>query len=147
MKTLFTLWAAVFSLLISTSAAISFGGDDWNALTKGEKITFTTGFFAGAKYEAKVWDLSLALADPKFTPALAHYAAGIEDIANQHNSREMRNVTAQQIADGLDTIYADYRNRRIEVDDATTVVLRSLDGTPDPEIEKLLEEKRKAVGN
>ncbi len=51
-------------------------------------------------------------------------------------------VTSSQLSDGLDSFYSDYRNRKIRMTDAVWVVLKSISGTPQAEIDKLTEKYR-----
>ena len=57
----------------------------------------------------------------------------------------MTNVANDQIADGLTKFYEDYRNRSIEIHDAVWIVLRSVAGTPQAQIDQITESYRKSA--
>jgi len=135
--------AIVFAALVSTSAfASDQNGDWWNGLSRNERLVYVSGIFSGIQYEYKVWDFGLVLSDKTSSQESLEHDKSVEDFATKHNEKEFRNVSAGQIADGLTALYSDYRNRRITVDGAFIIVVRSLDGSPDEEVQKLLEEKR-----
>lgn len=57
----------------------------------------------------------------------------------------IENLTNLQVVDGLDKFYTDYRNRRIRVLEAVWIVLQSINGTPDNDMEILIENARKSA--
>jgi hypothetical protein len=119
----------------------------WNNLTDNQKLTYVVGFFDGQIYGEKIFDaaLLLAQADPKtklWSPERARILVSAEDMALKMLTHDFGNVSAGQMMSGLGKIYADDRNSRIAVREAIIVVVRSMDGTPDEEITKLLERKR-----
>ena len=93
--------------------------------------------FAGAALEAA--------ANPttgRYDKVRAAVAASVEKRADALLTGDLGNVTAGNLAAGLNHIFADYRNARISVLDAMIVVARSLNGMPDDQVEKMLEGKR-----
>ncbi|MGA9362845.1 MAG: hypothetical protein WBW16_00570 [Bacteroidota bacterium] len=62
---------------------------------------------------------------------------------DEYFDRYVADVTVGQIVDGLDDFYADYRNRRITIIDATWLVLNGVAGTPKEELDKMIESYRK----
>lgn len=48
----------------------------------------------------------------------------------------LQNVSSEQIRDGLDALFEDFRNRKIRVDDGVFIVLRQIAG--DPETDTLI---------
>jgi hypothetical protein len=54
-------------------------------------------------------------------------------------------ITAGQLADGLDVLYGDYRNRNILLLNAVWLVLNSISGKSDAEMQKMIENFRKAA--
>ena len=58
-----------------------------------------------------------------------------------------QNVTNIQLADGLNTFYSDYRNRAILIHNAVWLVLNSIAGTPQAELDKMIESFRKAAAS
>lgn len=125
-------------------------GGWWNHLTESQKVAYVVGFFDGQTYTEKLFDGALLMgqADPetkKWNVDRARIINQAGNIAFKQLEHDFGSVTAGQLMAGLDKIYADYRNTRIEVREAMIVVVRSMDGTSDDEITKLLERKRKAA--
>jgi hypothetical protein len=48
-----------------------------------------------------------------------------------------------QLNDGLNDFFSDYKNRRIEVDDAIWLVLNGIAGTPKEKLDKMIESHRR----
>jgi hypothetical protein len=55
-------------------------------------------------------------------------------------------VTGGQLVDGLDSFYGDFRNRRILVYSAVWLVLNEIAGTPQDELDKMIQSWRKNAG-
>lgn len=55
-------------------------------------------------------------------------------------------VPVDQIVDGLNAFYGDYRNRRIRVTSATGVILREIGGMPKAQTEAWIEDLRRGAG-
>jgi hypothetical protein len=60
-----------------------------------------------------------------------------------YSEKYLKEVTNDQLADGLDEFYKDYRNRSIRISSATWLVLNSIAGTDKAELEKKIENFRK----
>jgi hypothetical protein len=58
-------------------------------------------------------------------------ANDVERNAEDQNKRDFEHVNVGQLVAGLDKVYTDYRNTRIEVWDAMVAVVRSIGGTSD----------------
>ena len=123
--------------------ALRTDGNWWNQQNRGEKQNYMIGYMDGMVHDDGRWNLAMIVVAKKFDPVLAKYGAAVEKYMREVNKHDFGNVTVGQFIDGLDKVYADYRNRRIQVHEALIVVIRSLDGTPDDEITKLLERWRK----
>jgi hypothetical protein len=54
----------------------------------------------------------------------------------KHSEKYAQNFTSDQVADGLNTFYADLRNRSILTYDAVWIVLNSIAGTPQAELDR-----------
>lgn len=117
-------------------------GGWWTGMSRIAKSAYVLGFFDGQDYASVVWDLSIAQVHTPFVPERAKEDAEIEKRANGQIDRDFGNISAGKLVDGLDAVYGDYRNTRIRINDAMTIVVRSMDGTPDAEIQKLLERGR-----
>jgi len=148
------LRAAIFvGLMFGAISAQAAGRDGalWVQLTESQKLDYAAGFFDGIGYAQGIYGGALlaAMADPKtgkFDAKRAEVAKGVDAFANGKLSRDFRDVTAGQIAAGLDKVYSDYRNARIALGDAMIVVMRSINGASDDSINQLLESKRAAAG-
>ncbi len=62
---------------------------------------------------------------------------------NEYTEKYLNNVTSGQLIDGLNSFYSDYRNRRIRVQVAVWLVASSIAGTPEAELNKMIENWRK----
>jgi hypothetical protein len=127
-------------------------GNWWNDLSENQKLTFAVGFFDGLSYESKLagYINLLAQDDPKTKTWSPQRAKVLVEFAKQTDSalqHDFGNVTSSQLVTGLDKIYSDYRNMRIAPLEALPVVVRSINGASDEQINKLLEQKRKEAAN
>lgn len=148
-KTFTILLVAALLMLSGAGQAdeLRIDGSWWNAKTKSQKIVYILGFVDGLVYTQKLFGTALMLAgaDPqtdKWSPDRALITEQAGKIANNQIHRDFSNTTAGQLMEGLDKIYSDYRNTGIQVQEAIIVVVRSIDGTSDDDIVKLLERKR-----
>lgn len=53
------------------------------------------------------------------------------------------NMNAQQLVDGLNHLFADFRNRSVEIRFATVIVFRQIAGSPQAEIDSMIEQGRR----
>jgi hypothetical protein len=125
-------------------------GNWWNSLPRTQKLAYTAGFLDGQTYAHSMLSFAVlnAMVDPKtkkIDPGRIATAKDVEGNADDQNKRDFEHVTVGQLVAGLDKVYADYRNLRIDVFDAMVPVVRGIGGMPDDEIEKLLQNKRKAA--
>ena len=58
----------------------------------------------------------------------------------------LKGTTNDQFRDGLDTLYSDYWNRRIPIVHGFWIVLNSIAGKPEKEINVMIENFRKSAG-
>ena len=144
----------LLALLVSVHGAQAAGrdGNTWGQLNASEKLNYVAGFFDGVEYGQVTYTGALltAMADPKngkFDAKRAEVAKAAGAQANQRLEKDFGGVTAGQLVAGLDKVYADYRNTRIGLGDALTVVIRSINGASDDSINQLLESKRAAAGH
>jgi hypothetical protein len=61
------------------------------------------------------------------------------------NEEYFKNVSSRQLADGLDAFYSDYRNRRIYLSNAVWLVTNGIAGTPQKDLDTMIENWRKAT--
>jgi len=59
------------------------------------------------------------------------------------DKKYLQDVTSSQLVDGLDTFYKDHRNRRITISKGVWLVLNSIAGRPQSELDKMIETFRK----
>ena len=62
---------------------------------------------------------------------------------DHYNGSYFKTPTNNQVSEGLDVFYKDYRNRAILTPDAVWVVLNNIAGTPQSQIDSLTENLRK----
>jgi hypothetical protein len=139
MRLLFVLLSALL-LVPSASAAdqASRDGNWWNSQTELFKDVYVVGFFDGL------------LLGKNFS-----YWTGVKDGTKEvwvdkaaeswhtYYQRYITRTTSRQIADGLNALYTDFKNRSIPVEDGVWVVLRQIAGDPSAEIDQLIQNYRK----
>ena len=115
----------VLALIASAAQAdqAELNGNMWLTLSIGQKTFYTAGFLDGMSYGIPYGGAALSRQTNKFVK-----------------------ITPQQIIDGFDKLYADYRNRRIPMVFAMDVVIDSINGESDANTEKHLEILRKKIG-
>lgn len=144
MKTTFKTGVTLVALLVCSlsSHASTRDGNWWRNQTEEQKTMYTTGFFDGTSlgHEFSFWNF----ANTKEKEACA--ADAVESFKT-YWQKYGQNVTNIQIADGLTTFYSDYRNRSILIPDAVWLVLNSIAGTPQVELDKMIENFRKTAAS
>jgi hypothetical protein len=136
-------FALLLAILINApvSAASRFDGTWWISLGTGERLAYLVGFYDGHVYARQMFDTA-GIATSK-SPEQLRIVVTAQTLAAKQMDRDLKNVLPVVLMDGLNKVYADYRNVRIEVKDAMYVVFRSMDGTSDDEVAKILEYHRK----
>jgi hypothetical protein len=69
--------------------------------------------------------------------------AKVKDSFDFYANKFVKDVTNEQLADGLDVFYKDYRNRKILVHNAVWLTLNAIAGTPQVDLDKMVENFRK----
>lgn len=113
-------------------------GNWWRSLEQRTQRGYVLGVFDGMLlgHSFTTWKLA---EDKNSADALAKANA-----ANQeYMTRYLRNVSASQIADGLDEFYSDSRNRRIPTHGAIWLVLAQIAG--DPDVQTMIDGWRNSV--
>ena len=112
-------------------------GNYWNELNINSKLDYVIGFFDGKHlgHSFSYWGLMDENKDDKCLPK-------IYESFDDYNIKYFSNVTNSQIVDGLNELYSDYRNRRIIIYGAIWIVVNSIAGTSNEEMELLIKSWR-----
>lgn len=113
-------------------------GNWWISQSRGDKLEYTVGFFDGMVlgHNFSYW----AFMDSKNKESCLN---DVSDSYSTYSNKFLSDVTNYQLVDGLDSLYSDYRNRRIMVFDGVWLVLNGIAGTPQAELNKMIENWRK----
>ena len=113
-------------------------GNWWMGQSEVFKNTYIGGFFDGMDlgYKFSYWNFD---GDSKQSSCVSEVTKSFTTLNNQY----LKNVTSRQLADGLNVFFSDYRNRRIYVSDAVWLVTNSIAGTPQKDLDKMIESWRK----
>ncbi|MBP64067.1 MAG: hypothetical protein CMJ62_21310 [Planctomycetaceae bacterium] len=135
-----TRWIVLVAILSAPFAAMSEGlqrnGNFWRALAEDRKLYFLAGILDGSQLGRDL--TSMGCYGSKLHENPDGLACSLEVQSNfiVAADKYMQNVSTEQIRDGLDEFYADYRNRGIHARDAVFIVLRQIAG--DPNIDTLI---------
>lgn len=110
----------------------NFNGELWPTLDTVAKYAWLNGYIAGLN-TATVGAPFAMCSDAK-DPQDCYIAASKK--MEPYLLGQMQGTTLAQISDGLDVFYADYKNRRIEIQYATSYVTRSIRGASTNELER-----------
>src|SRR5690348_13566261 len=118
-------------------------GNWWIDQSRPTKLTYMLGFFDGMDLggDFSYWDLGDKNGggnDPCISKAANSYYA--------NRKKYLAHITNDQLSDGLDEFYKDYRNRRILVHGAVWLVVNGIAGTPQKELDKMIESWRRNAG-
>jgi hypothetical protein len=70
-------------------------------------------------------------------------AADADESFNTYTDKYGKNVSNVQIVNGLNTFYSDDKNKSIPIHGAVWIVLNSISGTPQEQINKMIENFRR----
>jgi len=121
-----------------TAPATRRDGNWWRAQDEHSKIDYVLGFVDGAElgFQLTFYTIDASQKSVKCAGAASQsYNAQADKFLSQ--------VTVGQIKDGLNDLYEDYRNRRIETARSVWIVLNGIAGMPRAEMEKMIELDRK----
>lgn len=135
---IFLLICVLFAPVLSNAEETRGDGNWWIKVNNNARGKFMSGFSfgMGLGYNFSYWGFNR---DTK----TANCVAKVMDSYNEHFSKYFKNVTTDQLVDGLDSFYADYRNRRIMVTGAVWLVVNGIAGTPQEELDKMIENFRR----
>src|SRR5258706_10068116 len=109
-------------------------GNWWLYTDKTIRLGYVVGFLDGVHLGQRFsyWKL---VDDAESEPCLKKVLLASSEYENKYLS----NVKIVQLNDGLNDFFSDYKNRRIEVDDAIWLVLNGIAGTPQEKLDKMIE--------
>jgi hypothetical protein len=115
-------------------------GNWWTTQTAVTKLDYMIGFFDGIElgHEFSEWGL---LKDSAQTPCISSVTSSY----GEHIDKYLAHVTNDQLVDGLDVFYKDYRNRRIRIRYAVWLVVNGIAGKPQAEIDRMTENFRESA--
>lgn len=113
-------------------------GNWWQIQNANSHYSYLTGFFDGMELgnNFSYWDF---INDKK---KMHDCFWNLSKSYTEYTSKYFKNVTNVQLVDGLDTFYADFRNRRILVSNAVWLVVNGIAGTPQKKLDTLIESWR-----
>jgi len=114
-------------------------GDWWRGISAVSKAYYLAGFLDGMELGNRFsfWGIDEGGKDSK------SISARVRTSFSDYRSTYLSKVTNIQLTEGLDTFYADPRNHRILVYNATWLVLNQIAGKPAVEMQPLIENYRK----
>jgi len=142
------LSVVLFCLVLNLTYSTALGeesrrdGNWWIYQAKGFKLVYILGFFDGMHlgHKFSYWEF---WEDKKKDKAKEKCLYDVAKSFSSNYKKYFGNVTNDQIVDGLDTFYSDYRNRSIRVHGAIWLVVNEISGTPKEEMDTLIEGWRK----
>jgi hypothetical protein len=131
---------AVFLVLVvfscETLRAGESSGDMWRSFTKNERLIMALGMMMGTDF-GEIYLLRQMHSLPKTKDCFSVAESAQKEIKSPDN------LSPEQLRDGLDEFYADYRNRSLDFVWGLVAVRDGIRGTPKADIEKMLEGARK----
>lgn len=157
-KALISLSAKILVMfLMVNGVAHGDTGTVWSTMSRLQKHSYVTGYLQG-KIDTEI-EIASNLTDEllrstviglpkkcdsKCMDTISEFAES-ESKMIIRNKKKFGNADVEQVVDGLDKFYADYRNRNILPADLIEIVIDGINGVSDESIEKRLEFFRKAA--
>ena len=142
----------IFATLLVTSLCLHASDDQrdgnwWRTESEVTKLNYVVGFFDGMDLGRNfgTWEFMHCTAGGRCVAIDNASASCISKVGESYNSyytKYFSNVTNDQIVDGLNVFYSDYRNRRIRVSGAVWLVVNGIAGKPQAELDKMIESWR-----
>lgn len=112
-------------------------GNWWRDQGETSRLAYITGFFDGTKLGNyfSYWGM-------KDKDENANVLGPIKSFSD-YGAKYLAHVSNTQLSDGLTVFYQDYRNRKIELTEGIWLVLNTIAGTPEQEIQTMIEAYRK----
>ncbi len=135
MNKLFLLCFFICITKVSAQDGDRLDGNYWNNLDKTNKYFYLKGYFDGINlgYKLSIWGVDSSKID---------CALEVVNSFNEHTSNYLQHVTGTQMLDGLDEFYKDYRNRNIMIKDSIWLILNSIAGKSEQEMQLMIETYR-----
>jgi|WetSurSiteA1Bulk_404760.scaffolds.fasta_scaffold06723_3 hypothetical protein len=113
-------------------------GNWWRGQDRLIRSAYIVGFFDGM-------DLGYNFSYWKFIQKKEMNSCIIQmhESYSEYSDKYFKNVSNSQLVDGLDSFYVDFRNRSIRVADAVWSVVNSIAGTPQEELDSMIENWRR----
>ena len=137
------------ALILLMTSTLSWGettrrdGNWWLAGNKPSNLSYVVGFYDGMdlgnRFSCRKYNIDTKKGSDCVDLAGVSY--------QEYVKKYFRNVTNNQLAERLDSFYADYKNRRILVINAVWLVVNGIAGTPKEELNKMIEYWRKSAGH
>ena len=113
-------------------------GNWWNQLELTSKAFVLFGFMEGMQLGRE-----FATIDGIEGASIKPWVKQSDDSFARNYNSMVAKTSGAQIADGLDAFYKDFRNRSIQLPFAVFIVLKQIGGTPEADIDRLVEELRR----
>ena len=134
-----------YSIVIATSSwALDRNGNWWLTQSAGDRTTYIVGFFDGMEFELNragtelnnPWQLVLYGMSPDDARAKLGFEQAQTSWKNLLKAYgDFDGVTAGQLVAGVDAMFVDYRNRSISVKEMLEVVIWSIKGIKQEQID------------
>ena len=131
----FWLAALLFATLPLHAQNTRRDGNWWLEQPRLAKTSYLSGFFDGVNLGEQFSYWNVTKDSECFTKATESFAF--------FSSKFLKDVTNEQLADGLDAFYKDYRNRKILIHTGAWLTLNAIAGTPQADLDKMTENSRK----
>jgi hypothetical protein len=115
-------------------------GNQWLILDENSKYAYIVGFLEGM-FQGHCFTTWSLPGGQENASAWANATKSYHD----HWNRFVAMVTYQQFFDGLDNLYADYRNRKIEIQNGMWIVMNAISGCPEETMKSMIEASRQKV--
>ena len=128
----------VYANSIALSAADQRDGNWWRQQGYGVQLAYVTGFFDGMELgkNFSCWNF---INDPSKKRCLEAVINSFYEYLHKYFS----NITNDQIVDGLNAFYEDFRNRKIRLDNGVWIVVNEIAGKSEKEMKKMIENWRR----
>jgi hypothetical protein len=122
------------SLTLPAQVVTRRDGNWWLEQSRLTKTSYIVGFYDGIELgdEFSLWQ-------SKDSDYLAKNLKSFD----YYEEKYLKGVTNEQLADGLDIFFKDYRNRKISIHSAVWLTLNAIAGTPQADLDKMVENFRK----